>query len=80
MHADEQTASGPSGPLETGCSAACSEMHTYSWPCEQALLPPRRDWMQRLSGDRLYVRPATWVDTTAWALMGGIVGYVVGAR
>lgn len=25
-----------------GCTDACSEMHTYSWPCEQSMIETRR--------------------------------------
>lgn len=29
------------GTRAGGCTEACSEMHTFSWPCEQSVLPPR---------------------------------------
>ncbi len=40
----------------------------------------RRDWVERLTGDRLYLRTPTYADVAAWAVMGSIVGYVFGAR
>lgn len=38
----------PLGDRAGGCTEACSEMHTFTWPCEQAMISadlpkPERD-------------------------------------
>lgn len=37
------------GKRAGGCTESCSEMHTFSWPCEQAfILLSDLSWWQRL--------------------------------
>lgn len=42
----------PLGDRAGGCSSACSEMHTFTWPCASSMWPVQRAWWQR---------PAAWL-------------------
>ena len=63
-----------------GCSEACSEMHTYSWPCELSVLPPDQAGWQRAATHvlgglrREYHRRPLWV----WLVMAFVVGMCLG--
>lgn len=57
------------GSAAGGCTSACSEMHTFSWPCSLSVMPAPLRWTELVR--------IVWAQNKGWAMPTFTVGWFV---